>query len=68
MLLFDDSFEHYVYNDTDQPRVVLIVDLWHHELRTDDERVATLDNDEMKRDYLDVVRRGTYRNTIERGH
>ena len=22
VLLFDDSFEHYVYNETDQPRLV----------------------------------------------
>ena len=68
VLLFDDSFEHYVYNDTGQSRLVLIVDLWHHELRTDDERLATLDNDEMRRNYLGVVQHGAYQNTIERGH
>ena len=47
---------------------VLIVDLWHHELRTDEARLATLDNDDMKQDYLGVVHRSTYRNTVERGH
>ena len=47
---------------------VLIVDLWHHELVTDDERLATLDTEEMKQDYLGVVHRKSYRNTVERGH
>ena len=33
VLVFDDSFEHQVWNnDTSRARVVLILDLWHPEL------------------------------------
>lgn len=32
VLLFDDSFEHEVRNDTDEDRVVLLIRLWHPEL------------------------------------
>ena len=32
ILLFDDSFEHEVRNDTDEERVVLLIRLWHPEL------------------------------------
>ena len=60
MLLFDDSFEHYVFNETAHPRLVLIVDLWHHELRTDKQRLQTVDNEEMRQDYLGVVERSFY--------
>ncbi|MGZ4175037.1 MAG: aspartyl/asparaginyl beta-hydroxylase domain-containing protein [Solirubrobacteraceae bacterium] len=28
-LVFDDSFDHEAWNDTDEDRIVLIVDLWH---------------------------------------
>jgi aspartate beta-hydroxylase len=31
-LIFDDSFEHEVWNDSDSERVVLIIDFWHPEL------------------------------------
>jgi len=31
-LVFDDSFEHEVWNNSDQTRTVLIVDLWHPDL------------------------------------
>lgn len=31
-LVFEDSFEHEVWNDSDERRVVLIVDLWHPDL------------------------------------
>ena len=34
ILLFDDSFEHEVRNDTDEERVVLLIRLWHPELMT----------------------------------
>lgn len=34
--IFDDSFWHEVWNDSDQRRVVLVVDTWHPDL-TDDE-------------------------------
>jgi aspartyl/asparaginyl beta-hydroxylase (cupin superfamily) len=31
-LLFDDSFQHEVWNDGDRDRLVLIIDFWHPEL------------------------------------
>jgi aspartyl/asparaginyl beta-hydroxylase (cupin superfamily) len=31
-LLFDDSFEHEAWNDSDEERVVLLFDLWHPDL------------------------------------
>jgi aspartyl/asparaginyl beta-hydroxylase (cupin superfamily) len=31
-LVFDDSFEHEVWNDSDRERIVLIMDFWHPEL------------------------------------
>ena len=41
--LFDDSFEHEVWNEGSAPRLVFIFDLWHPQLRTDSERLAVLD-------------------------
>lgn len=32
ILLFDDSFEHEVRNDTDETRVVLLIRIWHPQL------------------------------------
>jgi aspartyl/asparaginyl beta-hydroxylase (cupin superfamily) len=32
VLLFDDSFEHEVVNDTPEDRVVLLIRLWHPQL------------------------------------
>jgi tetratricopeptide (TPR) repeat protein len=32
VLVFDDSYEHQVWNNATSPRVVLIVDFWHPEL------------------------------------
>ena len=31
-VLFDDSFEHEASNESDSPRVVLIIDIWHPDL------------------------------------
>jgi aspartate beta-hydroxylase len=31
-LVFDDSFEHEVWNDSERERIVLIVDIWHPDL------------------------------------
>ena len=44
VLLFDDSFEHEVWNETEQPRVVLIVDIWHPQLRSDAERRRAIEH------------------------
>jgi aspartate beta-hydroxylase len=40
-VVFDDSFEHEVWNDSDHERTVLVVDLWHPDLS--DDEVALLD-------------------------
>jgi aspartate beta-hydroxylase len=32
-IVFDDSFPHEVWNDSDRERIVLVVDLWHPDLR-----------------------------------
>ena len=53
--LFDDSFEHEVWNATDEPRLVLIVDMWHPRLKAHEERVAALDADRAIR-YTRLVR------------
>jgi aspartate beta-hydroxylase len=31
-LVFDDSFDHEVWNDSDEERIVLIIDFWHPDL------------------------------------
>ena len=67
VLLFDDSFEHDAYNDTDAPRLVLIVDLWHPGLATDQARVQLLDRPQALR-YARVVEDAAYENTTQRGH
>lgn len=35
-LLFDDAFEHEVWNDGDNERVVLLFDVWHPDLTQDE--------------------------------
>jgi aspartate beta-hydroxylase len=32
MIVFDDSFEHEVWNGSDEVRIVLLLDINHHEL------------------------------------
>ena len=39
--VFDDTIEHEAANDSDAPRVVLIVDLWHPGLGADERAVVT---------------------------
>ena len=41
-IAFVDSFEHEVWNDSDEDRLVFIVDCWHPALRTDEQRRAAL--------------------------
>lgn len=57
--LFDDSYEHEVWNATEAPRLVLIVDVWHPELVTDDQRLATLDPSRARL-YHSIVREGKF--------
>ncbi len=35
-LVFDDSFAHEVWNDSDRRRIVLVLDLWHPDLSEDE--------------------------------
>jgi aspartyl/asparaginyl beta-hydroxylase (cupin superfamily) len=42
-IVFDDTFEHEVWNRTDEERLILLVDLWHPDLT------------ELERDALDVI-------------
>lgn len=35
-MFFDDCYEHYVYNNTNQERVLLLFDVWHPELHPDE--------------------------------
>jgi aspartate beta-hydroxylase len=44
-IVFDDSFLHSVRNTSDRHRVILLVDVWHPELR-DDEIAALMEIDE----------------------
>jgi hypothetical protein len=53
-LAFDDSFEHEVWNASPEPRLVFIVDVWHPQLTTDEQRLAALDE----------VGRQRYRRTV----
>mmetsp|Transcript_11880 Transcript_11880/g.21386 ORF Transcript_11880/g.21386 Transcript_11880/m.21386 type:complete len:102 (+) Transcript_11880:1-306(+) len=32
VLVLDDAYDHEVWNDTDEPRVILLVDLWHPDI------------------------------------
>ena len=36
VLILDDSFEHEAWNPADEARIVLLVDVWHPELREDE--------------------------------
>jgi len=42
IMLFDDSFEHEVINDSDKDRVVLLMRLWHPELLQEQQRSDAL--------------------------
>jgi aspartyl/asparaginyl beta-hydroxylase (cupin superfamily) len=67
VLLFDDSFEHDAHNDTDAPRLVLIVDLWHPGIGSDEARLQLLDRPQALR-YARAVELGAFENTTQRGH
>jgi len=43
LLIFDDSYEHEVWNNTPYDRVVLLINFWHPTL--DGERVAQIIDD-----------------------
>jgi len=54
ILLFDDSYEHEVRNDTDETRVVLLIRLWHPELQNKQKSLSeamTRKEDEVRKRY-----------------
>ena len=38
MYVFDDSFEHSAYNDSDEFRIVLLINFWHPHLDSEEVR------------------------------
>lgn len=67
VLLFDDSFEHETWNLTDEPRLVLIVDLWHPQLVTDEARYDAMTEASQPTRYAKALT-GEFESTTERGH
>ena len=65
-LLFDDSFEHEVWNDSDEPRLVLIIDVWHPDLKTDRQRLKHLDAAQKTK--YKMLKMGHVEDTEESGH
>ena len=63
-LIFDDSFEHEVWHDGDEDRIVLIADVWHPELDVDRDILPTLADEE--RETLLAARRGAHLPVMER--
>jgi len=47
--VFDDTMEHEAANDSDEPRIVLIFDIWHHALSETERKavVATMEAEEV---------------------
>jgi len=41
-IVFDDSFEHEVWNKSDQERVVLLVDVWHPDLTAEEHQAFNI--------------------------
>jgi aspartate beta-hydroxylase len=41
IVLFDDCFEHGVWNHTSEPRTLLLFDIWHPDLAPDERRAIT---------------------------
>ena len=51
LMVFDDTWQHSAWNDSDEPRVVLIFELWHPEL-TPPEQEAVLAGFYAREDWL----------------
>ena len=66
-IAFDDSYLHSVWQNGSTPRVVLIVDVWHPDLKTDDQRKRHLEKElHGAYDHLKTAR--FWRDTTESGH
>lgn len=58
-VLFDDSFEHEAWNDSDEPRIVLVFDVWHPDLSDREIKfLSFLQTAAMRRDKLVCQRQG----------
>ena len=57
-----------MWNETAQPRLVLICDMWHPQLDTDAKRLAAMNSDDEREVYRGVVMRQHYHSTELRGH
>merc|ERR1712008_287230 len=55
--IIDDSFEHEIVNDTDEPRLILLVDLIHP-------GITNNDRDEFNWDRTDIKKKGLERADI----
>ena len=63
-LIFDDSFEHEVWHDGDEDRVVLICDMWHPQLSMAEDIYPSLTPPEQE--CLAAARRGEHQPLEER--
>ena len=66
-LWFDDSFEHEVWNQSEENRLVLICDMWHPDLN-DDEHRRSLCTSRQWEAYTSIVEKGHFGTTEESGH
>jgi len=66
VLIFEDSFEHEVWNRSDKPRIVLIIDFWHPDLTLIERQalMAGFRKAEM-RALMSVFRLGDHRDRFE---
>jgi aspartate beta-hydroxylase len=58
-LIFDDSFVHEAWNDSDLPRVVMLLDIWNPQLSDAERRGFSAALESIDRFNVDVLRRGT---------
>ena len=56
-LIFDDSFVHEAWNDSDQPRVVMLLDIWNPQLTEVERRGFSAALESIDRFNVDVLRR-----------
>lgn len=55
-MVFDDSYEHEVWNLTDRVRVVLLIRFWHPTLATEDQRANALERIEADMAFLQRIK------------
>ena len=65
-LIFDDSFEHEVWHEGDEERIVLICDLWHPDVNLEEMIHPLLDAEQVED--LEAAQRGEHQGLAERGY